>query len=79
MTFFDDIKGLLTKDKRPWDKFYPKDKRKVAVPDMSLYDYIYTCNVNRMGNNAINYVNNNMSYLELFYQIDLCARAYRRQ
>ena len=80
MKIIDDIKDLFSKDKkRPWNKFYPKDKRNITVPDMSLYEYIKTCNLNRMGNTAINYFGNTMSYSDLFYDIDLCARALRSQ
>ena len=76
MKLFDDIKDLLSGNKkRPWHKYYPKDKRFVDIPDMSLYQYIYTCNANRMNNIAINYFGNLMKYKDLFYEIDLCARA----
>ncbi len=79
MKLIDNIKGIFNKEKNPWDKFYPKDKKTVPVPDKSLFQYIYDCNVNRMNNIAINYFNNTMTYSELFREIDLCARAFRSQ
>ena len=79
MKLFESLKGLLARDKKPWLKYYPKDKRKVDIPDKSLYRYIYDCNINRMNNIAVNYFNNYMTYSDLFYEIDLCARAFRSQ
>jgi len=79
MKLFESLKGLLTRDKMPWLKYYPKNKRKIDIPDKSLYRYIYDCNVNRMNNIAVNYFNNLMTYSELFNEIDLCARAFRSQ
>ena len=82
MKIIENIKKLFSKfgkKKKPWHKYYPKDKRTIDVPDMSLYKYIYSCNVNRMSNSAINYFGNKMSYSSLFKEIDLCARALRSQ
>ena len=76
------IKDMINKnkkDKHLWDKFYPKDKRTVEVPNMSLYEFIYEENKNRLSNIAINYFNKKMTYRELFEQIDLCAKAMRSQ
>ena len=75
MNLLKDIKKVLKRDKRPWEKFYPKDKRKVKVPEGSLYEYVYRNNANRMNNTAINYFGNLITYNRFFYEIDLCARA----
>ena len=43
------IKNLFKRNKKEehlWDKFYPKDKRKVEVPNMSLFEFIYEENKN---------------------------------
>ena len=78
MKIFDSIKNRFIKEKHLWDKFYPKDK-KIVVPNMSLYEYIYSCNKDRQDNIALNYFNRKISYYELFHDIDLCARAMRSQ
>ena len=78
MKIFDSIKNRFIKEKHLWDKFYPKDK-KIVVPNMSLYEYIYNCNKDRQDNIALNYFNKKITYYELFHDIDLCARAMRSQ
>ena len=78
MKIFDSIKNKFIKEKHLWDKFYPKDK-KIVVPNMSLYEYIYSCNKDRQNNVALNYFNRKITYYELFNEIDLCARAMRSQ
>lgn len=69
--------GLFKKGKHAWDQFYPKGKRQVKVPNMSLYEYIYEANKDYQSNIAINYFGNKLTYKELFYKIDMCARAMR--
>lgn len=77
MKLLDNIKEIFKKEEKPWEKFYPKDKRKIEVPNMSLYEFIYERNKNRQHNTAINYFNKKMTYYELFTQIDLCAKSMK--
>ena len=79
MKILDNIKGIFKSEKHPWDKFYPKEKLKVKVPDMSLYEYIYESNKARQNNIAINYFGRKISYYELFTAIDICAKALTSQ
>ena len=80
MSIIDTIKKKLKiTEKYPWLKFYPKDKREVQIPDMSLYEFIYKSNLSNMNNIAINYFNRKITYKELFNDIDLCAKALRSQ
>ncbi len=79
MNIFRELKEIFTREKHPWDKFYPKDKRNVKIPEGSLYDYIYNCSKDKMDNIAINYFGNLMNYREFFRQVDLCARALTSQ
>lgn len=69
----------LNKNKRRWYKYYRKDEREVETPDMSLYQYLYNSNLNRMNNIAINYFDNKISYKNFFIQIDICAKALKSQ
>lgn len=69
----------LNKNKRRWYKYYRKDEREVETPDMSLYQYLYNSNLNRMNNIAINYFDNKISYKNFFFQIDICAKALKSQ
>ena len=77
MKLLDKLK--FKKTKYPWDKYYPKDKRRVKTPEGSLYDYVYSCSKDKENNSAINYFGSIMSYKRLFSEIDLCARALRSQ
>ena len=70
---------LFRKKNRIWEKYYDKDKRTVEVPPMSMYEFIYERNVDRMDNIAINYMGNKITYRVLFHEIDLCAKALRSQ
>ena len=79
MKLLDNIKSKFKREKHPWDKFYPKDKLKVNVPNMSLYEFIYEQNKDRQNNIAINYFNKKITYKDLFYQINQCAKAMRSQ
>ncbi len=80
MSIIDTIKKKLRiTDKYPWLKYYPKDKREVEVPDMSLYEFINKCNLHNYNNVAINYFNRKITYKELFNDIDICAKALRSQ
>ena len=40
-----DLLKVFSKDKCPWEKFYDKDERDVTIPDMSLFEYLYNCNI----------------------------------
>ena len=79
MKFINKLKNKIKTEKHLWDKFYPKDKRSIEVPNMSLYEFIYSENKNRLNNIALNYFNKKTTFSELFSQIDLCARAMRSQ
>ena len=79
MNIFKKLKNKIHKEKHLWDKFYPKDKRSIKVPNMSLYEYIYDNNKDRLDNIAINYFNKKTTFRELFEKIDICAKAMRSQ
>ena len=79
MKIIDDFKSKIKKEKHVWDKFYPNDKLKVEVPDLSLYEYIYEQNKDRQDNIALKYFNRNITYRELFNEINICAKAMRSQ
>ena len=70
---------LFKKKKKIWEKFYSKDKREVEMPQMSLYEFLEKQNENRMEHYALNYFGNKITYRELYYEIDLCAKALRSQ
>lgn len=67
------------KKSKPWNKYYDKDKREVPIPQVSLYEFLYDKDKDKLENVALNYFGNKISYREFFYEIDLCARAMRSQ
>lgn len=58
-----------------WEKFYDKDKRNISTPNISIYEYLERTSQNREYDIAINYFNEETSYISLIKQIDLCAKA----
>ena len=79
MKIIESLKRRVRKETHLWDKFYPKNKRKIKVPNMSLYEFIYEENKDRQDNIALNYFNRKMTYYSLFEQINTCAKAMRSQ
>ena len=70
---------LFKKKKKIWEKFYPKDKRNVDIPQMSIYEFMEGKNKDRLDNYALNYFGRKITFRELFYEIDLCAKSMRAQ
>ena len=49
------MKLFFNKNKRLWHKYYNKKDREVTTPDMSLFEYLYNSNIDRLNKTAINY------------------------
>ena len=62
MKLLENIKGIFKSEKHAWDKVYPKEKLKVHIPDMSLYELIYEHNKDHQGNTAIYHFVRKISY-----------------
>ena len=41
MKIIESLKRRVRKETHLWDKFYPKNKRKIKVTNMTLYEFIY--------------------------------------
>ena len=65
--------------KRPWLKYYNKNEKEVEVPNVSLYEYLYESNIDRLDRIAINYFGNKTTYKDFLNQIDICAKALKSQ
>ncbi len=70
---------LFKRKHKIWQKYYDKDKREVEVPKNSLFEFLEEQNKDRLNNYAINYFGKKTTYRELFYEIDLCAKAMKSQ
>ena len=60
-----------------WLEYYSREERKIKFTDKSIYNFM----VDSVGDDkdfiALNYFNNKISYNELFYNINICAKALR--
>ena len=71
------LNKMTKKYKRPWYRYYKKDKRNVKVPNMSIYEYFSSGVTNNLDDIAINYFNRKITYKNYLNDIDLCARALK--
>ena len=71
--------GFKKRPKSPWDKYYGKKNLFYTIPNMSVYEYIYNKHYKYKDNIAMEYYGTNVTYTELYHQIDICARAFRSQ
>ena len=60
---------------KPWQKYYSNEAISSSLPDMSMYAYILERNKDSLDDIALNYCNRNITYRELFRNIDLVADA----
>ena len=59
---------------RPWTKYYSEEEKNVKIPDGSMFDYLYERNAQYPNDIAIEYYGKEITYKELFDQIDQCCR-----
>ena len=78
MNIFSEIKEKIIY-KHPWEKYYPKGKRSVKVPNMSLYEFLRKNNKDNMNGIAINYFGRKFTYEDLLVDINICAKSLRSQ
>ena len=72
-----ELTGYPSIDK-PWLKYYPDSLADKPLPQKSLYKYIYEANKDHKTNYAFNYFGKRITYGQLFYEIDRCAKALLR-
>lgn len=76
MKFFHFI-GIKKKPKAPWAKYYQKKHMNIIVPNESIYEYLEKHAINYLDNDAMEYFGNKMTYRDLLYKIDVCAKAFK--
>lgn len=69
------LTGYPSMDK-PWLKFYTKEQIEAALPECTIYQYIYENNKDYLGNTALNYFDRKISYGELFDGIEKAAEGF---
>ena len=60
---------------KPWLKYYSEEAINAQLPDCTMYEYILDRNRDNMGRVAMNYYGTNITYGEMFRQIDRMAGA----
>lgn len=64
-----------SKDK-PWLKYYKKEAVNAALPERTIWQYVYDNNKDNMKGTALNYYGNKVTYKEFFENVDKAARAF---
>ena len=64
-----------SKDK-PWLKYYKKEAVNAALPERTIWQYVYDNNKDNMKGTALNYYGNKVTYEEFFENVDKAARAF---
>lgn len=63
---------------KPWLKYYSQEAISAALPECTIYDYLYESNKDYRGRTALNYFGRKISYGELLENIEKTARALRQ-
>lgn len=74
-----DAKSLKPSVCKPWLKYYSDDDISAEMPACSLYDYLYENNRDNLDGIALNYFDREITYRELFENIQKTAQAYAAQ
>ena len=67
------LTGFPSIDK-PWTRFYTQTEKEAAIPEGSMFDYLYEQNKAYPSETAIEYYGRKITYQELFRNIDQCCR-----
>ena len=68
-------KVYLSKDK-PWLKYYKKEAINAALPECTIWQYVYDNNKDNMKGTALNYYGKKVTYREFFEKVDKAAKAF---
>ena len=60
---------------KPWLKYYSEEAKNAQLPECTMYEYILDRNRDNMDRVAMNYYGTNITYGEMFRQIDRMAGA----
>jgi len=60
---------------KPWLKYYSEEEKTAYLPACTMYEYVLSRNQDNMARTAINYYGTNITYGQLFRQIDIAASA----
>ena len=69
-----ELTGFPSIDKL-WLKYYGEEVLHRPLPEGSMYDYLTSCNVDRLDSVALNYFGKKVTHRQMQEKIDACARA----
>lgn len=70
------LTGLASIDK-PWMKFHSEKAKNVEMPNMTIYDYLWERNKDRLDRVALDYYGRKIIYRELFENINKAAAVFQ--
>lgn len=71
----ENLTGYPSIDK-PWHKYYGDETINAALPNCSMYEYVYQCNKNYFDDIALIYFNKSITYRTMFNKIDTLAQGF---
>ena len=60
---------------KSWLKYYGEEALRRPLPEGSMYDYMTSCNADRMDATALNYFGRKITHRQMQEQIEKCAKA----
>ena len=60
---------------KPWLKYYPEELNNAALPECTIFEYLWENNKEYPNDIALEYLGNKISFGELFSHIDDCVRS----
>ena len=61
---------------KPWLKYYSREAINTHIPRCTIYEYLWENNKDHLDEIAINYLDNEISFRELFNNIEKTAKAF---
>lgn len=61
---------------KPWMKFYSEEAINTEIPKCTMYEYLWEKNKDNLENVALNYFGRDISYNEMFENIDKVAKSF---
>lgn len=62
---------------KPWMQYYTDEQKNAELPNMSAYEYLYSCNSKYLGRTALSYYGRKISFDDLFSKIEDTAKALK--
>lgn len=76
MSIFD----IFRKSKKidaPWSKYYTEEELNIKIPNISMYDQVYSSAIKYPKNIAVQYMGKKINYTKFLKKIDICAKGFK--